>query len=98
MNNFEVLLAILNGVSCGFMSARMLVYRRNGAKFNRGASLLAYLLIVASGTVAIRIAFGEYKIVDPAETLLNLVLCVAVLRVRGNVAQLFYGMKSNEQL
>ncbi|ERK10877.1 hypothetical protein L580_0736 [Serratia fonticola AU-P3(3)] len=98
MMSIEVLLALTNGLSCGLMSARMLLYRRKGAKYNRPASLLAYLLIAASGTVAIRIAFGEYTIVDPAETLLNVVLCVAMFRARGNVAQLFYGMKSNQLL
>lgn len=91
MISLQILLAILNGLSCGLMSARMLAYRRNGAKFSRSASLLAYLLIIASGTVAIRIAFGEYKVIDPAETLLNITLCVAVFRARGNVSQLFYG-------
>ncbi|NBJ34455.1 phage holin family protein [Serratia fonticola] len=91
MTSVQILLMVVNGVSCGLMCARMLGYRRNGAKFSRSASLIAYLLIIASGTVAIRIAFSEYRIIDPAETLLNLVLCVDVFRARGNVSQLFYG-------
>ncbi|WP_029987501.1 MULTISPECIES: phage holin family protein [unclassified Serratia (in: enterobacteria)] len=94
MIDLQILLAFANGLSCGLMCTRMLTYRRNGAKFNRSASLLAYLLIIASGTVAIRIAFSEYRIIDPAETLLNLVLCMAVFRARGNVSQLFYGERS----
>lgn len=96
MINLQILLLIANGLSCGLMSARMLTYRRNGARFNRSASLLAYLLIIATGTVAIRIAFGEYVVIDPAETLLNITLCVAVFRARGNVSQLFYGGVRNE--
>jgi hypothetical protein len=85
---------IVNGLSCGLMSARIIGYRRNGAKFSRSASLLAYLIIIASGTVAIRIAFGEYVVIDPTETLLNVTLCIAVFRARGNVSHLFYGERS----
>ena len=94
MTSVQILLMIVNGLSCGLMCARMLGYRRNGARFSRSASLLAYLIIIASGRVAIRIAFGEYVVIDPAETLLNVTLCIAVFRARGNVSHLFYGERS----
>ena len=94
MTSVQILLMLVNGLSCGLISARMIGYRRNGAKFSRSASLLAYLIIIASGTVAIRIVFGEYVVIDPAETLLNVTLCIAVFRARGNVSHLFYGERS----
>lgn len=85
MIGFNDLLPSVNALACGLMAIRLVAFRRNGAGYSRSASFCAYLLIVASGTVAIRILFGEYAEVDPAETLLNIALCVAMFAVKGNV-------------
>lgn len=85
MIGFNDLLLSVNALACGLMALRLIAFRRNGASYNRTASLFAYLLIIASGTVAIRILFGEYRTVDPAETLLNIALCVAMFAAKGNV-------------
>ncbi|MDA5495786.1 putative holin [Yersinia intermedia] len=47
-------------------------------------------LMFATGSVAIRIALGAYEgTTDPAEMFINIVLCLLVLRAKGNVVQLF---------
>lgn len=81
-------LTLVNGVMCGAICARLLSYRRKGAKYKRWASLLAYLMIVATGGIAIRIALGAYRAVDFSECLLNIVLCIAVFTARGNVCDI----------
>ncbi|WP_374419481.1 phage holin family protein [Chromobacterium sp.] len=81
-------LTLLNGAMCGATCLRLLSYRRQGARYKRWASLLAYLMIVASGSVAIRIALGQYRAIDFSECLLNIVLCLAVFSARGNVCDL----------
>lgn len=81
-------LTLVNGAMCGVICVRLLCYRREGAKYKRWASLLAYLMIVATGSVAIRIALGQYRAVEFSECLLNIVLCISVLTARGNVCDI----------
>ncbi|WP_293029329.1 phage holin family protein [Pandoraea sp.] len=86
----NALLLLLNGLVTGASCLRLLCYRRLGATFCRGKSLLAYALIVTTGTVSLRCFFGLYHgEVDFAEFAINVVLAVAIFRVRGNVAGLF---------
>ncbi|TJZ75565.1 phage holin family protein [Chitiniphilus eburneus] len=85
-----MLLLIINAVACAATCLRLLTYRRAGARHRPLYAWLAYVLIVATGTVALRTLLGVYPAaVDPSEVAINIVLCIAVFGVRGNVAELF---------
>ncbi len=83
--------------------------REGQAKFRFWTSAMAYVLAVAMGAVAWRTGYalavvaGFLKLpasywvyrepVDPAELLVNLLLCMAMLASRGNVGVLFAPQK-----
>lgn len=81
---------LTNAVACTVIAIRLLTFQRDGGGYVRWAAYLAYFLILATGSVAIRIVLGSYEgTTDPAELFINLVLCVTVLRAKGNIVQLF---------
>ena len=82
-------LLILNAVSCGVTATCLGTFQRHGARHNYFGALLALILIVSCGSIAILIAYGSYSQANPFETIINLVLCVSVVRARGNVMRIF---------
>ncbi|AOY00088.1 phage holin family protein [Jeongeupia sp. USM3] len=85
-----MILLTINALICAAACLRLITYRRDGARHRVLISMLAYVLIVATGTVALRTLLGLYHApVDPSEVVINAVLCFAVFGVRGNVAELF---------
>lgn len=69
---------------------RLLFYRRGSARFKRHISLLAWLLIVITGSVALCILTGKFSAVqiDPTVRVMLILLTGATWYVRGNIAQL----------
>lgn len=99
MNNA---LLLINALLAATICLRLILYRRERGTHRPLASLLAYVLTVASGTVAMTTLLlsllpetGQLTTAllhasrDHAQSLLNLALCVAVLTMRGNVVDLF---------
>lgn len=93
---------LLNALLCAAICLRLILFRREGGAHRPLASLLAYVLTVASGAFALAIlllclmpaaTLGTFNLVFAclgyAQTLLNLVLCVAIFAMRGNVVELF---------
>ena len=81
-------LVILNVVVCSLVVIRLSFFRKNGATHRRWASWLAYLLILIYGHVPLSWAFDHYGGTRLAIFLLNVVICVAIFAVRGNVAKI----------
>lgn len=82
---YETFLLNANAIICAITAMRLLTFRRGKSPHNRLMGWLAWLLTVASGAVTIRVLTGEYAYTDWTEVLINLLLCVAVCRARGNV-------------
>ncbi|MHA7847131.1 phage holin family protein [Serratia sp. D1N4] len=88
---------LINAVVCAVIAIRLLTFRRDGGEYVRWGAYLAYCLILATGSVTIRIAMGAYEgTTDPAELFINAVLCVMVLRAKGNVVQLFKARRGSD--
>nr|WP_255519149.1 phage holin family protein [Serratia sp. ASV30] len=83
----EYLLTI-NAIVCGATAFRLMAYRRNGATHRPMVTVFAWLLIVASASVTIRTLTGDYHVANWSETLINVALCIAVVRARGNVMRI----------
>lgn len=82
-------LLITNFVICSATFIRLFLFRREGARHRRWAGVLAWALMVACGSIPIRVLFGDYITADWSEVVINAVFLAAVLKSRGNVVQLF---------
>lgn len=81
----HLLVAFLFVVANIASAARLLLYRRNGARFRPGMSWLAYLLIVGTGGQALDVLV-QHEQVTVWQTVVALLLAVLVYRAQGNVA------------
>jgi hypothetical protein len=88
---FECLLLNVNALICAITAVCLMTYRRGKSRHNKLMGWLAWLLTVASGAVSIRVLIGEYFYTDWTEVLINLLLCVAICRARGNIGHLIKG-------
>lgn len=74
---------------CLLSILRLITYRREGARFKRHYSVIAWILICSFGALAIHILGGrlctdEWPILLPV----TMILTLAIFHVRGNVAHL----------
>ena len=82
-NIITVVFIVANVISCG----RLLSYQRGEGQFKYHFSCLAYVLIVSTGGQAI-VATLESVPVSLWASILSVVLCVLIVRAKGNVATL----------
>ena len=82
-------LLIVNAMACTISAITLGTFQRGSAKHYLPGAILALVLIVACGTIAILIITGRYSYADPAETVVNVVLCIAVVQARGNAMKIF---------
>ncbi|WP_213322365.1 phage holin family protein [Klebsiella aerogenes] len=83
------ILLLLSAVSCALTAITLGTFQRNGATHKRLPAFFAWLLIVACGSVTILIMTGHYTVANPAETAIDVALCIAVISARGNVMRIF---------
>lgn len=84
-----MILLTINALICTATCLRLITFNRDGARHRPFIAWLAYVLIVATGSVPLRMLLGLYHIpVEPSEVAINAVLCIAIFGVRGNVAEL----------
>ncbi|WP_449567079.1 phage holin family protein [Lelliottia nimipressuralis] len=87
LNEFFLL---VNAIACAISATTLGTFQRpKGAKHNIVGGLLALVLIIACGSVTILILTGQYTTAHPAETVINVVLCIFVVSARGNVMRVF---------
>ncbi|EFH7974172.1 phage holin family protein [Escherichia coli] len=86
-------LVLTNVVTCTAIVLRLMTFRKPGGRHNWWASWLAYLIILAYASVPFRFMFDYYLYVHWASVTMNLIICAAVFRARGNVARLFYVLR-----
>ncbi|MGB7799824.1 phage holin family protein [Buttiauxella sp.] len=87
--NWESLLLNANAAVCMLIAIRLMFFQRNGRRHRKVLAWLAYIFILAAAYIPFRIWFGHYTGVDPAELLINFMVCIAVWRANGNIAQAF---------
>lgn len=79
---------------CSATAVRLLFFQGKGHP-NKLMAAIAYLMIVAFAWTVFRIIYGQYVQVDISEIFIDLIVCVAVWRAKGNVAHLM-GTSENE--
>ncbi|MGV6984694.1 phage holin family protein [Providencia hangzhouensis] len=90
------LLIYINFFACFLAVVRLASYRRNGAKYRFTSSCVAWLLIVAFGSIPLRILTDEHIKADPFEVAINVVICIQIIRSDGNINRIFRGFSANE--
>lgn len=75
----------INALASLLIAVRLLVCRKRGPR--RLFSLVAYVMILACSWTTFRIICGYYIQPDPAECFINVALCVAVWRAKGNLSK-----------
>lgn len=81
----QILVALLFVGANTASALRLLLYRRNGARFRRGMSWLAYLLIVGTGGQALDVLV-RHEPVTVWQAVVAVLIAVLVYRAQGNVA------------
>jgi len=89
-------MVIANVITCSAISLRLMFFRKPGAHHQWWASWLAYLLVVAYGSVPFRFFFDSYNHTNWSSLIINLVICAAVFRSRGNVAEILAVLRPNK--
>lgn len=79
----------INALLCLLIAGRLVAFRREGATYRPWVSWLAYVIVVAAGSVPIRVLFGVPVPVDVSTVLINGLVCLALFSVRGNLMALF---------
>jgi len=91
-------LSIVLLVICIGIFLRLMLYRKRYARHKVSMSVVAYLLIVAYGWMAIRIVTSRYaSIIDPSELAVHMSVLFAVIRARGNIARFLLIQQSQEK-
>ncbi|QEW06363.1 phage holin family protein [Nitrincola iocasae] len=86
MNLLDLIVFVCSAATC----MRLLFYRRGAARFKRHISLLAWLVIVVTGSVALCIVTGKISSdqIHPIGILMLGALTFATWYAHGNIAQL----------
>ncbi|CAH6661265.1 phage holin family protein [Pseudocitrobacter vendiensis] len=88
LQNLTWFLLQLNAVACIMISLRLMFFRKRSMRRRRLMELLAYGLILAPAYTAFRIWHGDYAQLDYGELIINVVLCIAIWRARGNISRI----------
>ncbi|EOA4402468.1 phage holin family protein [Citrobacter amalonaticus] len=80
--------AMINALICGVIVLVLMFYQRGGARHRPMISMLAYFVVLIYASIPFRYLFGLYQESHWMVVIVNLLICGAVLWVRGNVARL----------
>lgn len=80
--------AMVNAFICAVIVIVLMFYQRGSARHRPLVSLTAYFIVLVYASVPFRYLFGLYHESHWFVVLVNVVICAAVLWVRGNVARL----------
>lgn len=80
--------ALVNAVVCTVIVVVLMFYQRGDSRHRPAISLLAYIIVLVYATVPFRYVFGLYQQSHWLVVLVNLLICLWVMRVKGNMARL----------
>lgn len=96
----------INAFICFLIAIRIFTFHRNDYKYKRLFNVLAWAIICSSAAVALFSSFHLMERVTIAQTLMNLLVLICLLKSRGNIAQLgeiikpplnVYSIKNNKE-
>lgn len=78
---------LLYAIICALIALRLITYRRAGARYRPANSILAYVMIVAAGSVPLRAAMGMLPPPDLTAIVLSAAVLAAVVGAQGSVGR-----------
>ncbi|MFP2718210.1 phage holin family protein [Enterobacter ludwigii] len=81
------LTAFFNAFICAVIVVVLMFYQRGGARHRPLVSLMAYFTVLVYASIPLRYLFGLYHQSHWFVVLVNVLICVAVLWAKGNVAR-----------
>lgn len=82
-------LALLNALISSIIVVRLATYQRKGASHRAWGGWLAWALMVLYGYFPIQLACGAVVVIGWTQIAINGIFMVAIIRLKGNVVQLF---------
>lgn len=79
---------IINAVSCFGIATRLMFFQKKEGQHRWAVSILAYIMITCASYIFFNIITGHYTESQPAEAIFNLIVMLALLRARGNLAKI----------
>ena len=86
------MILLLNATICFFIAIRLFLFKRCESSYKFSYAILAWLLICASASVTVLILFHEAEQVLIAQTIMNLIVLICVMKSKGNMALLTYSI------
>ncbi|HAS1169854.1 TPA: phage holin family protein [Enterobacter cloacae] len=80
--------AFFNAFICLVIVVVLMFYQRHGARHRPFISFLAYVTVLIYAVVPLQFIFGLYRDSSWLVVVANLLICAAVMKVRGNLARL----------
>ncbi|HDT5893015.1 TPA: phage holin family protein [Aeromonas hydrophila] len=74
-------------ILCSLIALRLIAYRRDGSSYRVVQSVIAYVLIVAAGSVPLRAIMGALPVPDISTLILTAAVLAAVIGAKGNVSR-----------
>ncbi len=90
-------LVVTNVVTCSAIVLRLMFFRKPGSHYQWWASWLAYLIVIAYGTIPFRYFFDHYDHISWSSLLINMIICAAVFRSKGNMAEILAVLRPNRR-
>jgi len=81
---------LINATICFAIAIRLFLFQRGKSNYKLVYSLLAWGLVCSSAAVAILIFFDQISQAQTAQTIMNLLVFICMLKTKGNVAQFIY--------
>lgn len=91
----DLALFVIDAIICAAICLRVLFFRKNGAAHRPLAALIAWVIVCASGAVALQALLGLMPVPKVPDVILHAVLCLAVFASRGNITELFHTASEN---
>lgn len=84
------ILLSLNAIVCAVIVIRLITFERRNFQFSYSwfFSTIVYLLVISNATIVIRTLTGDMAHLDWTCLMNNLLLCVALIMLRGNIRAL----------
>lgn len=83
-----MILEYVNGSICTAICLRLMLFRQGKCSHKIFYSIVAYVLTVATASIAIRSFMQQYTQADLAEVLINSIVCICVFISKGNIANI----------
>ncbi|WGL97340.1 phage holin family protein [Arsenophonus sp. aPb] len=86
---FDKVLVLINVIICSIMFIRLFTFRRNGKSYCKTGGRLAWLMMFYASSIPVLAYFDSSYQTDLQNIFANSIICIALLKYRGNVTRLF---------